>query len=348
MSERQPIDPYGFVSLVGRPNRQPATLHHKFAGESGQFTCRLTAKTPLFVFDPSFARIIGGSHEVAQFPVRNREAIIPGSSLKGVIRSVAEAVEASCLTLFDKQYRGSGVTRGKTLKTWTPSGYQNCSDLNKLCPACRLFGMLNGDTVFAGKVSISDAKTKPGQYILLGNMILDVLSGPKPEGRPKTYTEAGGNTIQGRKFYRHQLDGVLTRVGRKQDNQNKTVQPIDIGAEFTFTVDYADLRPEELRLLLYALVLEPEMWHKIGMGKPLGLGSVQIEITEWTKIDRQARYKMLGGGFAPPLTGEAVRNAIDEQLTYYRRNPAQNLKDLREIWRYDHNYEVRYQTRYTP
>ncbi len=346
MSERSPIDPYGFVRLVGQPKRKPATRHHKFEGESGVLTCRLTTKTPLFIYNPGFARTIRGGHEAAQFPIRNKQAIIPGTSLKGVIRSVAEAVEASCLTLFDGQYRGSGITRGKTLNAWLPRGYQKCSDLNRLCPACRLFGMLDKGAVFMGKVSTGDAQAKPGHYTLLSNVVLDVLSTPKPEGRPKFYTD--GKTIRGRKFYRHQLDGVLTRLGHKQDHQNKTVQPIDANAEFTFTVDYADLRPEELRLLLYALVLEPGLWHKIGLGKPIGLGSVQIEIMEWIKIDRQARYKTLGGGLATPLTKDALQAAIDEQLIFYHRNPAQNLEDLRQIWCYEHNYEVCYQTHYKP
>jgi CRISPR/Cas system CSM-associated protein Csm3 (group 7 of RAMP superfamily) len=348
MSERPPIDPYGFVRLVGRPDRQPGTPHHQFAGESGLLSCRLTTQTPLFVFDPAFARTTRGEHQSAQFPVRRGEAIIPGTSLKGVIRSVVEAVEASCLTLFDGVYRGGGITRGKSLTTRVPAEYRRCSDLSKLCPACRLFGTLNGGTVFTGKVAISDARAKSGDYKLLGQLVLDVLSAPKPEGRPRIYTQSDGKTIRGRKFYRHQLDGVLTRLGQKQDGQNKTVQPVDKGAVFTFTVEYVDLRPAELRLLLYALVLEETMWHKVGMGKPIGLGSVQLEVTEWLRIDRRARYLTLGGGLAVPLAGTTLKTAIDEQVIYYRRNPAENLEDLRELWRYDHNYEVRYQTYYKP
>ena len=41
---------------------------------------------------------------------------------------------------------------------------------------------------------------------------------------------------------------------------------------------------DELAALLYALVLEPEMRHKIGLAKPVGLGSVRIEARELTLI----------------------------------------------------------------
>ena len=348
---RTPVDPYGFVRLVGQPRRLPGVSHHRFEGQSGRLTCQLTTKTPLFIYNPAFAATISSTHERARFPVYRREAVIPGSSLKGVIRSVAEAVEASCLHLFQEHYQGGGITRGQSLTVKTPPGYEKCSDIKQLCPACRLFGMLNRGTVFSGKVSISDARTQPDQYTLMGFTILDVLSTPKPEARVFTYTmeTADGTRVpRGRKFYRHRLDGISTRFKDLQDHQNKTVQPLDAGASFTFTVDYADLRDEELRLLLYALALEPTVWHKIGLGKPLGLGSVHIEVTEWTQIDRQARYKTLGGGLAAPLTGDALQAALNDQLDYFYHHPGDNLGDLRELWRYEHNYEIGYQTSYQP
>jgi CRISPR/Cas system CSM-associated protein Csm3 (group 7 of RAMP superfamily) len=342
------VEPYVFVRLpASEPVRKPPLLHHRYdkKGLSGQLTCRLTAKTPLFVYDPSFARHVGRGHEQASFPVRNGIAVIPGSSLKGVIRSVAEAVEACCFTLFDSFYRGGGVTRGRKLKARLPHGYWHCDKLDQLCPACRLFGSLKGEMLFAGKVAISDAQAGQGDYELTDWIVLDVLSAPKPEGRPRTYTGRDGRTVRGRKFYRHRLNGVITRLGGRQDRQNKTVRPMTAGATFAFEVEYADLRDEELRLLLYALALEPGLWHKVGMGKPIGLGSAHIEILAWTPIDRQIRYQELGGGIAEPLTGGALQTEVDDWLQPYRGSDAPNLQDLREVWRYEHGYEVRYQTR---
>jgi len=347
-TEPTEVEPYVFVRLpTGGPVRKPPLYHHRYdeEGLSGQLTCRLTAKTPLFVYDPSFARLVSRGHERANFPVRNGMAVIPGSSLKGVIRSVAEAVEPCCFTLFDGFYRGGGVTRGKTLKATLPRGYKHCSKLERLCPACRLFGSLKGEMLFAGKVAISDAQAEPGDYELTDWIVLDVLSAPKPEGRPRGYTERDGRTVRGRKFYRHRLNGVLTRMGGRQDRQNKTVRPVAAGAVFTFEIEYADLREEELRLLLYALALEPGLWHKVGMGKPIGLGSAHIEIVEWTKIDRRNRYLAIGSGWTEPLTGRALQTELNNWLRPYRESNELNLQDLREAWRYEHDYEVRYQTR---
>lgn len=346
MSERERVDPYGFVRLVGKPKRLPATPHHRFQGYSGRLNCRLTAKTPLFVYAPNFARLIGAGHEQARFPVRAGTAIIPGSSLKGVIRSVAEAVEASCFTLFNERgYRGSGITGGMFLRVDLPKGFQHCSDRNRLCPACRMFGSLQRGMVHAGKVSIGDATAPKGSYELMDFITLDVLSTPKPEARPAAYTvEKGGkNVVLGRKFYRHRPDGVLQRTGQKKDHQNKTVQPVAPGTTFTFEVRYNDLREGELRLLLYALALEPDLYHKVGLGKPIGLGSAQIEIVGWERIDRAARYRTLGGGMEPLITGTALAAELEKWLRPYRESREANLEDLRELWRYDHDYDVRYQ-----
>jgi CRISPR/Cas system CSM-associated protein Csm3 (group 7 of RAMP superfamily) len=348
MVEQQQVDPYGFVQLVGEPERLPATPHYRFGDYSGRLTCTLTAKTPLFVYHPQFARQVGRGHQEARFPVREGVAIIPGSSLKGVIRSVVEAVEASCFTLFDgPTYRGSGITKGQQIRAELPDDYRHCTQRNQLCPACRLFGFLYKDEVYAGKIHIGDATAPQESYTLMDSIILEVLSAPKPEGRPRAYVVQKGsrNVVRGRKFYRHRLDGVLARAGGKKDRQNKTVQPVAPGSVFTFEVEYNDLRESELRLLLYALILEPGLWHKVGLGKPIGLGSAHIEIVEWRKIDRQARYQELGGGLADPLTGDALQAELERWLQSYRESDALNLQDLRELWRYEHNYDVRYQMR---
>ncbi len=346
------VDPYLFVRLPeGDPDRKLPLLHDRYhikdaggtdRGLSGRLVCRLTAKTPLFVYDPAFARLSGNSHEEATFPVRRGRAIIPGSSLKGVVRSVAEAAEPCCFTLFDGFYRGRGITNGKVLDAELPAGYAHCSSVRELCPACRLFGSMLRDMSFAGKVYFSDAVAEACDFTLGESITLDVLSAPKPEARPRFYTQSDGRTVRGRKFYRHRLNGVLSRDGNRKDHQNKTVQPVNPGAVFTFEVEYTDVRTEELRLLLFALVLEPGLWHKVGMGKPIGLGSTHIEITSWMTLDLAARYRNLGEG-TEELTGEALQAELATWLKPYQENDASNLQDLREVWRSEHDYEVRYQ-----
>jgi CRISPR/Cas system CSM-associated protein Csm3 (group 7 of RAMP superfamily) len=365
MADKPQVEPYDFVPLVGKPERKLPVGHDRYGEHrySGLLECRLTARTPLFVYDPRFVHSVDQGHEMVDFPVFQGVAVISGASLKGVIRSVVESIEACCFTLpspFPRKYRGSGITRDKEIAVRLPAGFEHCHEKveiakgqyrpKALCPACRLFGSLDpeGEWAYAGKVSIGDACSQRGEYTLMTRLTLDVLSTPKPEGRPKAYTLNDGQTIKGRKFYRHRYPpDVLTRVadrsGRpKRDQQNKTVQPVKEGSVFYFTVEYDDLDDAELRLLLYALALEDGLWHKVGLGKPIGLGSVQIEIIMWTQIDRQARYRALGGGVAASLEGEALKAKLTEWLRPYRQNQTEPIKKLRDILRPDPNADVRY------
>jgi len=366
MAEKPQVEPYDFVPLVGPPRREPAIGQHRFTANkhSGRLECRLTAKTPVFVYEPRFARPLPGGHEQASFPVFDGVAVIPGTSLKGVIRSIVEAVEPCCFTLptdwnedRSRTYHGSGITRGKKVTVKLPAGFEHCSEKDAqnrplLCPACRLFGSLSpkGDWAWAGKVSISDARS--AEYTLMDYLILDVLSTPKPEGRPQAYVKQDG-TIQGRKFYRHRLDDVMLRAldqsgRRRQDRQNKTVQPVGPGSVFHFTVEYSDLSEAELRLLLYGLALEEGLWHKVGMGKPLGLGSAQIEILRWIRMDRQARYRTLGDGVAAPLESAVLEAELATWLRPYQEKQTADFRKLREILRPDPNVDVRYTVRWSP
>jgi CRISPR-associated protein (TIGR03986 family) len=142
--------------------------------------------------------------------------------------------------------------------------------------------------------------------------ILDELGAPHPTCIP-FYLKSGGNTntsvsgydeadvdLRGRKFYLHaperlkDEDKPYAPVGSsriKKTKRNKTVEalfPADGGNEiptsetdrtqFHFTVDFTNLTAYELGLLCYTLELEDNLFHHIGMGKPLGLGTVKIEI----------------------------------------------------------------------
>lgn len=358
MPTKPRIDPYGFVPLGPKPPTRRAPLgHHRLDenGVHGVLVCRLTTKTPLFVYDPRYAKALPNGHEEARFPVDNeiKEAVIPGSSLKGVIRSLLEAVEPSCFALpndwtnGERTYRGSGITRDRPpIKVRLSAGFETCSDDQRLCPACRIFGAVGrrGEWAWTGSVSISDARSPRGQYKLLSLATLGVLSTPKPEGRPREYLIQPGDLVKGRKFYRHRLDPPEPTTRR--DRQTKTVERVDRGAVFHFTVEYENLRDDELRPLLYAIVLEPALWHKVGMGKPLGLGSAQIEIERWTKRNLAARYRGRTNGFEV-VEDDALIPEINAWVRPYRESAGRpdeppNLQALRKILRHQHGYDVSY------
>ena len=106
-----------------------------------------------------------------------------------------------------------------------------------------------------------------------------------------------GHFPKGRKFYLHRKEqlsdkpGVdwVTRDGTARRNQKAHVIPLRTG-EFWFHVDFDNLSLLELELLCYALRPKPSFMHMLGMGKPLGLGKLEINTAGLFLVDRTARY----------------------------------------------------------
>ncbi len=113
---------------------------------------------------------------------------------------------------------------------------------------------------------------------------------------------------QGRKWYLHAKGSAddrpwETKHPQESQNQKNLVRPIRGGKQFFFHVDFDNLSDEELGLLLYALEPDGKFHHKVGMGKPLGLGSVKAEVVGHFEIDRIQRYSLAGlrGGGTPQV-----------------------------------------------
>ncbi len=67
--------------------------------------------------------------------------------------------------------------------------------------------------------------------------------------------------------------------------------------------------------MLFAIQLQPDMRHKIGYGKPLGLGSVQLTATNLQLVDYANRYKEIrtGRGISN-YQGETLIKLLDDQM----------------------------------
>jgi CRISPR-associated protein (TIGR03986 family) len=148
---------------------------------------------------------------------------------------------------------------------------------------------------------------------------LKILDSPKPpsptlyfidvEGRPieKGDLDPKVHRPQGRKHYVHQKwragtpeqEGPWRTADERERRKMKTrVRPLRDGLTFTFHVDFDNLTDRELGLLLYALRPTAAFRHQVGMGKPIGLGTVRIDVHGCFEVDRQERYTT-AGLFAP-------------------------------------------------
>jgi len=145
-----------------------------------------------------------------------------------------------------------------------------------------------------------------------------ILSGPKPPSPSMYFRNRTGDAPifkrdlkmkahlpQGRKIYLHHAQ-ALQQESWKAHPQPPTehldqyirIQPLERKQTFEFHVDFENLSRQELGLLLFALRPEPTFAHKLGMGKPHGLGSVRITPVSLCVWSPEVRYLEPGGADA--------------------------------------------------
>lgn len=200
-----------------------------------------------------------------------------------------------------------------------------CKKRDKLCKACRLFGMTAGNEAMGSRVRFSDA-VAVGKYEIEENVTLKELGAPRSSYLPfyskdgKGYDEKEAE-IRGRKFYWHnpkaeeskksnskeileskskavyeaeysytqyEIDNKenksnIDKQKVKEFERNATHDLVKPNAEFVFKVYYDGITRTQLEELAWILTLgenqgDSMRCHKIGHGKPLGLGSAKIII----------------------------------------------------------------------
>jgi CRISPR-associated protein (TIGR03986 family) len=207
-----------------------------------------------------------------------------------------------------------------------------------------MFGMIQGDTHLKGHVGFEDAVcTDPVDHDPLYTII---LSNPKPR-HTAFYLDKHGNPA-GRKFYFHHstppvdTGGWLPEGKHAGDAQNQHIQPLNTDSVFKFSAHFDNLQGEELALLLYALVLEPGVQHKLGYGKPAGLGSVAFELTHLDLIHYDTRYTAPGNS-RETYEGQALDDFVADRIApYVNDRTSVTLQDLRRIWEWPGHDDIQY------
>lgn len=267
--------PYTFVPFARRieryaiasdtvPGHQRLDLADRY---TGRLIYRLETLTPVFVGTGSYALgwEAGFPHEEVIRPFYRVNGIpaVPGSSLKGVARSIVEAVSPSCITA--SRVHGDRLPPGVELAHGRGT---HCTP-TKACPACAIFGRMSR----LGKARFGDA-------LLVERGSLDLfrlpsLFAPRAGSLPGVYLGRDGK-FRGRKFYYHSRPA--------EDERQPPVEVIPKGRRVQGQIDFENLSPAEFGLLCFAIGLDGSIALKLGGGKPLGLGSLRVVRAELTML----------------------------------------------------------------
>jgi CRISPR-associated protein (TIGR03986 family) len=201
---------------------------------------------------------------------------------------------------------------------------------------------------YAGRVFVADAPLKEGQDAaqiwLTGDqgsyIVPRILGGPKPttfqhylvqeqeERRElKHYASTPGEdtVIRGHKLYWHQghtqdwkshLRHPDTQPG-SEGSQHTGICPVQPGVYFELNIRFENLSDVELGALLWVLRLATNENHalKLGMGKPLGMGSVRVNTLIVKESDRERRYTSLFDEHGNWETGDTTWDAQAQQAS---------------------------------
>ena len=340
-------NPYRWVTVSNNPvEHDVPNYHHTLSGLSGRLWCELEALTPL---------VIGNGRGQFVHHGDSGPPYIPATSLKGPIRSLAEVVGNAAVPFPNAQ-----VDDPHQLE----QARRDIDDIAHFDLVSRTFGYLKGGDVVAGLIHFSDGEISTEVSPLNQWQQYEIAVGqPKPSHG--AFYPAQKNR---RKFYHHHPGAqglVRPHPGITQTNR---VRPAPSGTCFKFTVDFTNLREDELNLLLYCLALEEDvpvtlspaalgnddvqepftfmgpLRHKIGGAKPHGAGSVHIRITEMElRTNAAARYR--GQNNPQMFAGQNLITELRNRTALFRGRTDLTMKELRAMLIYstdDPRTRIRY------
>ncbi len=311
------INPYNFAAIDEENVAREQAI--RYGGKSGVITVTLRFLTEAHVGDGN-----------RKFMKVGAKTGIYGSSLKGLLRATAEAISNSCISMISDELSGS--LKDDIL-------IKKCDKDNGLCIACRIFGTTVKNSIindeeesfsFAGKIKVMDAVSVDTRKITKDAYLQNEhsLSSPKPLRHRIFYFD--NNKIKGRKFYYHHKKANLPQRGELK------IEVVSENSEFEFEIHYNSLTDKELGLLIQSIELKDGFGHKLGMGKPLGLGSCKMRIIRLKELNSKDRYSKLDS--VNEIEGKEIEKHIEGLTKSYANGKALDLSrnsQLKDLLRLD-------------
>jgi CRISPR/Cas system CSM-associated protein Csm3 (group 7 of RAMP superfamily) len=262
--------------------------HDRFRpGLAGRLDGTLSLVTPMHVgsgiYDLRQGEVIRG------LVFNGSDPVIPGTSLKGAVRSTAEAISRSCLRITRREIQRSLSSRQAEPCKNVRAASSGRSDL---CTCCSLFGALG----YRGRVAFGEARTTGAR-----TSIHRVQSPYPPREGARAYRN-DRREFDGRKFYYHGAPATV--------KSGEPYLAIDPQSTFRFSMHFENVSEEELCLLLVAMGISDDLIIKMGGGKQAMLGSVEVYPETLEIIDPAASFSDFTGGVRS-LGGDQLKAFID-------------------------------------
>lgn len=269
---------YDFVPLPERVRRaaRPEARHDRRVAGAITASVDVTLVTEQPVHVGSGFKTMRDQRVVRAAVTSGELPCVPGSTLKGVLRSRYEAITLSC-ALFPASHRlvkvrsssFDGAKARLSDKVTQRDVFSPCSGA-QICAACALFGRMS----LRGRIAVSDFMPASAVSLEIAE-VAEMFTPNLHHVGPFNPTHNGGETIlevrnlHGRKFAR----------GRGPETQGRErIEVIPVGIGLHGKVRLANVTPAELGGFLAALGVQPTSRLKVGGGKGHGLGRVRASL----------------------------------------------------------------------
>ena len=252
------IQDYVYVSLE-RPTWDKVTGHDKPEGITGKATFDMEVTSEyLFVGDGRQDYCEHFKEAYYKFFRSKDQLTVPGTTLKGAVRSVAEAISASCVSVRSRR-------DNQKLRGYPPCNVKKGEKNIRICPACRIFGTTN----YRGHISFSDASPN-------GNIEPEIIKIAEL-WRPR-------RLIPKRKFYR---SGQYVELkDQSPEKYYRYIEAVPKASIFTFDLFFENAQESDLSLVFHSMGIGQGFKIKIGGAKPRCLGDVSFAVREIAVMDR--------------------------------------------------------------
>lgn len=218
-----------------------------------------------------------------------------------------------------------------------------------------LFGFVDGASSASGRVFFEDlvitenkgtmdrgcprilSNPKPTSFQLYLEQPAKIEINPHNEKKTGLHNYNTANAkIRGFKHYWHRDASGWKDEENPQSKQHTVIQPLKEGCVFEGKIRFENLSKDELGALLFVLDLPNGCLHKLGMAKPLGLGSVHISSKLYLS-NREHRYESLAyeiDTIAESADSDKFIKAFAEMLQS-RLNINMNNPCQEELWKVD-------------
>lgn len=231
---------------------------------------------------------------------------------------------------------------------------EELKDERKIDIAEAIFG---DESKFTGRVFFEDADlTNSDGRDFEEEKIPATLLGPKPttfqhylvqsdenlNNHPRGLAHYNSDTaIRGNKLYWHKSPRWV-KPDQKEFNEkiDTKIKPVKSEKIFKGKIRFENLSDIELGALLFAIALPDGCCHKLGMGKPLGLGSVKITPKLFLS-ERKTRYQELFAEWEEPKPESQDKNILHFKKEFEKNILKKIGESKTDLWEVDRMKELK-------